>query len=175
MKILAPLLAAVLLGMQGLPKPVQPAFLVTLQAPDTVATVEATWKRPGTPGTWTLRYPWRSEAVYVMDSVTTQTFSVSDTADVTSAVFEVPRFWEDVTALFCVRSFYQGRESGERCADYVIPARPLPPPDSLEIRVTHAQTVEYGGDWYVTLRWDSVAGADFFGRQYARPELRLLG
>ncbi len=156
-----------------MPPPVQPAFLVTVQAADTLATVEATWKRPGTPGTWDLRYPWRSWASYAVDSLTTQQWSVADTADGLIATFQAPRFWEDVTASFCVKTFYQDRESGERCADYVIPARPLPPPDSLEIRIALAQTIQHDGDWYVTLRWDSVADADFFGQAYARPELRL--
>lgn len=174
-----PLLLVLFAAQAGLPPPVQPSFLVTMQAPsDTVATVEATWKRPGTPGSWALRYPWRSDATYVLEGVT-QSWQMSDTASTESTIFEVPRFWEDVTANFCVKSVYQNRESGERCATYVIPARPLPPPDSLQIHVTLAYSgySQSDGFWFVTLRWDSVPGADFFDQAYAKPEsswLRLL-
>lgn len=179
MKYLVGLLASLLITSQaGLPPPVQPAFFVTLQlASDSAAMIEATWKRPGTPGSWALRYPWRSDATYVLEGVN-QTWQTADTATTESATFEAPRFWEDVTASFCVKSVYQNRESGERCGEYVIPARPLPPPDSLEIHVSLAATYEIGstahssGMYAVALRWDSVAGADFFGPAYARPEPR---
>lgn len=176
MKTLLALAAGLVLLVQaGLPPPVQPAFVVAIQTQDTLATVTATWKRPGTPGSWALRYPWRSDATYTLEGVT-QTWQTSDTATTEMAVFQAPRFWEDVTASFCVKSVYQNRESNERCAEYVIPARPLPPPDSLEITVTLALAGydNTTGDYWVTLRWDSVAGADFFGRVYARLEPRSL-
>lgn len=178
MKALLALAAGLILLVQaGLPPPVQPAFVVTLQQQDTLATVTATWKRPGTPGSWALRYPWRSDATYTLEGVT-QTWQTSDTATTEMAVFQAPRFWEDVVASFCVKSVYQNRESNERCAEYVIPARPLPPPDSLEITVTLAATYEVGswvhpsGTYAVTLRWDSVPGADFFGPVYAKAALK---
>jgi len=171
MKALLTIVGALMLAAQaGLPPPVQPAFVVAVQAgQDTTATVTATWKRPGTPGSWALRYPWRSDATYMLEG-NTQTWQTSDTATTEMVVFQAPRFWEDVVATFCVKSAYQNRESGERCAEYVIPARPLPPPDSLEITVTLVSAGAYDGGYFVTLRWDSVAGADFFGRVYAKPE-----
>lgn len=180
MRYLIALLGSLALTAQaGLPPPVQPAFLVTLQTTsDTVATVEATWRRPGTPGSWALRYPWRSDASYVLEGVT-QNWQTADTAATEVATFPAPRFWEDVTANFCVRSVYQDRSSGERCATYVIPARPLPPPDSLQIHVTlaHSGYDSSSGAYFVTLRWDSLPGTDFFGSRSfnrARSSQRVL-
>jgi hypothetical protein len=174
MKTITTLLVAMLLAVQGMPKP-KHLLITAAVTSDSTIDVTATWQRPpGTPSVFVWSYPWRTDASYTLDSLTTQSWSLADTTAEQTAAFEAPRFWEDVVAQFCVRGQARGRVGSERCGNYTLPARPIPPPDSLVIQLSHAQTVEQYGDWYVTLRWDSVPGAAFFDRVYVKAEPRLL-
>ena len=109
---------------------------ITLSAiTDSSVLVNATWRSPAVG----LVFPWTSVG---------PTWSLAGLAEVPAVSFTVPRIADDATGRFCVRSrrLFDGKESVDTCALFVVPGNSLPPPpDSLGIKIS----------WRViTPRWD---------------------
>jgi hypothetical protein len=108
---------------------------VTSRSGSDTATVRVTWRALDTG----VVFPWRSAPLGAGAD-----FALADTAKDGEAVFQVGKPAEDMSATFCLRGVRvaDGKETGEACTDYVIPAQPppLPDPGELHLALVHEST-----------------------------------
>jgi hypothetical protein len=131
------LLTAAWLQGPSAPKPLDVTVELSAQTEpgDTLGVFQGSWKRPGLPNNWNVSFIWMTEGRDTLTTDTTmlRTFQQEGTVATQYVEFTIPLLWEPIVANFCVSTYVaeRARMSEGVCVGYNVPARPLPPPDSV--------------------------------------------